>query len=560
MNESMKSIDQERGMRAILRPSCREVEESDEIVLRYSKHIERKAHKFVKQRRASKDLKEELVQQGYIGLLEARERFDSSKNNNGFWSYACSFVIGRMKDYMIYNMNHIRPSRNLNSIILQIYKGNMAYCTPEYISNTLNCTLDMALQGLDYIRNCNVTSLYQPLSYSDAHENLELIDLIGSDEERDILFQVEVISGLSAIEQDIVKMLIDRYSARDIIRHCKISKYTLNNILKKIINNCGYDCTAILNKSEGWLMNLDQLDMDDEGKARTQLRWVPLEHVLPNPKNPRRDLTIKTKKLQDLIESVGWEEPLTCYASGNNFIILSGHRRWNAAVQLKKAMIPVYIVSAPKSEAEELDRIGSVQCGQVDWSQFDQVKYTYDRWIASGKKSFDDLGNELGITKGTVGSRIRVYKYYPKDEIEDKLNNRMYSIAMLDYIYAWIKRLAKHHPDLVESLGEHYIRRLMLKKYEARCFNSQIAHDHTFVTSATSQSIREFLIDRNRKLQDCQVKLSYIKDNEINSSAIISEIKGFQAKTKDEAEVLLLEIEYLLVCIEQMKVSLENNI
>ncbi|MNW47767.1 flagellar biosynthesis sigma factor [compost metagenome] len=550
-----------RGEGIILTSNYFEIEKPDEIVSSYSKHIERKAREFIKQRRDYKDLKEELVQQGYIGLLEARERFDSSKNNNGFWSYACSFVIGRMKDFMIYNMNHIRPSRKLNAIVLQIYKGNLVYCTPEYISNYLGCTLEMAKQGLEYIEIRNVKSLNQPLLHTDTYETLELIDLIDSDEDRDILFRVEVMGDLSAIEQDIIEMLIDRYSVRDIIRHCKISKNTLNSILKKIVSNCGYDCTAILNRNEGWLMNLDQLDLDDgEEKARAQLKWVSLEHVLPNPKNPRRDLTVNTNHLQDLIKSNGWEEPLTCYESGINFIIISGHRRWNAAVQLKKTMIPVYIVEAPKSEAEELDRIGSVQSGQVEWSQFDQVKYTYDRWVASGKRSFEEIGKELSISKGRVGSRIRVYKYYPKDEIEDKLNNRMYSVTMLDYIYTWIKRLAKHHPELVESLGEHYIRRLMLKKYEARCFNSQIANEHTFVTNATSQVIREFLIDRNKTLPDYQVKSTYIKDNKINSSVIVFEIKGFQAKTKDEAEVLLLELDNLLACIEQKKELLENNI
>ncbi|MDF2903884.1 MAG: hypothetical protein K0S25_1522 [Bacillus sp. (in: firmicutes)] len=547
-------------MSPISAPNCCEVKESDEIISRYSKRIERTAYRFIKQPRDSKDLKEELVQQGYIGLLEAYKRFDSSKNKNGFWSYACRFVKGKMKDYMVNNLNYIRPSKKLNSIILQIYKENIVCYTPEYISNHLGCTIDMAKQGLEYIKIRNVKSLNEPLSPTDTHETMELIDLIVSGEEHDILFQVEVMGDLLEIERDIVKMLLDQYSVRDIIRYCKISKYALNNILKKIARNCGYDCTAILNKNEGWLMNLGQLDLDDgEEKTRAQLKWVPLEQVLPNPKNPRRDLTVKTKQLQELIKTIGWEEPLTCYESGKNFIILSGHRRWNAAMQVKETLIPVYIVDAPKSGAEELDRISSVQSGQVEWSQFDQVKYTYDRWVASGKKSFDDLGNELGISKGMAGSRIRVYKYYAKDEIEDKLNNRMYSIMMLDYIHIWIKRLAKHHPDLVESWGEHYIRRLMLIKYEARCFNSQIANDHTFVTTATAENIREFLIDRNKKLQDCQLKLVYIKDNEINSAAIISEIRGLQAKTKDEAEVLLLELERLFVSLEQKKEDLGNN-
>ncbi|CAM4509147.1 ParB/RepB/Spo0J family partition protein [Paenibacillus macerans] len=311
-------------------------------------------------------------------------------------------------------------------------------------------------------------------------------------------------------------------------------------------------------------MNLNRLDLEEVEeetvRMKSKLEWVSLDRVLPNPKNPRRDPSVRTKEMQNTIETIGWEEPITCYESGNNFIILSGHPRWYAAKQLKQNRIPIYIVKAPKSEAEEMDRIGSVQGGQVEWSPFDQIKYTHDRWIASGKMSFHDLANELGISKGLVKSRIHVYEYYPEDEVEEKLNNRMYSITMLDYIYIWIKRLKNYHPDIVESLGEHYIRRLMLKKYEHRCFNSQLVNDKTFVRIATPDAIREFLTDANKKLQDCQLELTYFRNDKINYSLIISEIKSIRMGTNDETEEILFELDKLLTCFDQMKIYFESKI
>lgn len=534
--------------------------ESDETILRYSKHVEKSAYKLMQQNRNNKDLKEELIQQGYLGLLEARKRFDRSINTHGFWSYACSFVIGRMKDFMIYNMSHLRPSQKLNSISLKIYRANIANCDPDYIAEHLHCTVDTAKQGLEYMKVRNPLSLNQTLLQTEPRESLEIIDVIQSDQDHDSLFQVEVISNLSLIEQKIIKMLIDQYSARDIIRACKISNHTLNNMLKNILYNCGLDYKTILHRNGEWLMNLDQIDIsDDEEKPKSELKWVDINSVLPNPNNPRRDLNTKTKHLQNLIKSYGWEEPPTCYKSGNNYIIISGHRRWNAALQMNESTIPIFIVDAPKNEAEELDRIGSVQSGQVEWSPYDQVKYTYDLWIASGKNSFENLSNELGVTKAIIGSRIRVFKYYSKSEIEDKLNNRMYSVAMLDYIQTWIRRLSNYHPALVESLGEHYIRRLMLRKYEARCFNSQIANDRTFVTSADSQDIRNFLFDINKKLEDCQLQFTYINKNQINSLEIIAAINSFQVKTSHEVKMILLEIENLLVILAQKKRTIEEN-
>jgi ParB family chromosome partitioning protein len=467
-----------------------------------------------------------------------------------------------MIDYTIYNSNLIRPSSKLNSIILKIYKNNLTNYTPEYIATRLGCTVDMVQKGIEFIRFRHVKSLNESL-HMDSSEETQLIDKIESDGDCDALFEVEVMKTLSPIEQEIVHMLIDSYSTRDILRHYKISKYRLNIILQKIAHICGYTSTAIFNGDEGWLMNLGEFEMNEDDVENTEhgnLKWVALKCVLPNPKNPRKDLAIRTSDLQNAIEDHGWEVPITCYKSGKNYIILSGHRRWYAAKTLNKAMIPIFIVEAPKNEAEELDRIGSVQGGQVEWSPFDMLKYTYDRWIASGKISFHDLGNELGLSKGLVGSRIRVYQYYPKAEIMDKLNNHMYSTTMLDYIYAWIKRLMKYHPDVVESLGEHYIRRLMLKKYENRCFNSKIANDKTFVRLATSQVILDFLTDPNKKLEVCLSEIMYSNNSEVNFSSIAAELVSFHVSTKDEAKELLLEYEDLLACVGQKKRQLEKKL
>lgn len=82
---------------------CHELENAEEVVLKDYKYIERIAHKFIKQSRNREELKNGLVQQGCIGLLEARERFDVSKNPDGFWTYACKFVSGRMKDFTIHS-------------------------------------------------------------------------------------------------------------------------------------------------------------------------------------------------------------------------------------------------------------------------------------------------------------------------------------------------------------------------------------------------------------------------------------------------------------------------
>lgn len=147
---------------------------------------------------------------------------------------------------------------------------------------------------------------------------------------------------------------------------------------------------------------------------QARMEWVNIDRVLPNPANPRKDYSVKSKEMQRIIKSKGWQEGITCYQKGEYYIILSGHRRWYAAKQLGIKEVPLFIVRAPETVAEELDRLGSVQGGQVDWSPYELAKYTFDLWEKTNKISYAMLAKKLGITKNITVARIRVYQYYQK--------------------------------------------------------------------------------------------------------------------------------------------------
>jgi len=284
------------------------------------------------------------------------------------------------------------------------------------------------------------------------------------------------------------------------------------------------------------------------------LQWVNIDQVIPNPMNPRRNHSIKTEQMQNILKSKGWEEGITCYRKGHYFIILSGHRRWYAAKMTGQEEIPVYVVKAPENDAEELDRLGSIQGGQVDWTPYEWAKYTYDMWIKTEGTTYKELSEKLGISDSLVSSRIRVYQFYPRVEIEDKLANGMYSLTMLDYIYTWIKRMEKYHSDLYEEMGVELIRKQMLKKYENKCFNSHIVNDKLFVKNACSKDIFKFLIDISKKLQECQLEMKMLEitsecdttQNKLNVKVITDNINLIKCRTKAESEKLVAHINELL--------------
>ncbi|HEY0827717.1 MAG TPA: ParB N-terminal domain-containing protein [Bacilli bacterium] len=544
---------------------------AEQIVTKYSKHIERVARRFIKTSSNRKWFKDDLIQQGYIGLLEAHNKYDGRRiTNGGFWGYAFKFVEGRMKDFTIEYTNQIRPSKKLNSIMLNINREDLINRSPDYIAHILGCTINMARQAVNLNNGRHIVSLYQPVKSTNDSDDRQFIDFIQSIQNPDDIFQVETINLLSQIEQNIVTMLIEQYSQNDIMTHYKLTEEEYQNFLDKIMISCGYEYYNKNNRNEEFHLESSVLEKDPQlivDDIKVRLEWIDINNVVPNSKNPRKDQTNKTKEMQDILISKGWEESIICYKHGTYYIILSGHRRWYAAKQIGQKKVPVCIVEAPSNDAEELHRIGSVQGGQVDWTPYENMKYTYDLWEASGQPPYLNIGKILGIAETQVAARVRVYQYYPRNEIEDKLTNRMYSTNMLDAIRAWIKRLVKNQTEIVESMGEHLIRQYMLKKYENRCFNSQISNEKAFVKSASNQDILEFLTDMNRALPNGQMEMvransKRYKDGSqiLRVNTVLQNITKIEYRTKKDAKKLFAGLEKLLAQINVKTSDLESYI
>ncbi|MBJ6361401.1 sigma-70 family RNA polymerase sigma factor [Paenibacillus sp. GCM10012307] len=69
----------------------------EEVVERYTGYVKRTARKFVNVRMVyDKWFFEDLIQQGFLGLIEAYPKYDFSKGKDFFWRYAYKFVKGRM--------------------------------------------------------------------------------------------------------------------------------------------------------------------------------------------------------------------------------------------------------------------------------------------------------------------------------------------------------------------------------------------------------------------------------------------------------------------------------
>lgn len=298
-----------------------------------------------------------------------------------------------------------------------------------------------------------------------------------------------------------------------------------------------------------------------------QLIWADINKVIPNPKNPRKNPSFKSKEMQHILKTKGFEEAIVAYKSGPFYCILSGHRRWASSRSLGLKEIPIYLVPEPKSALEELERLGSIQGNQTDWNQYEWITHTLNLFENDSNSKIEDIAIKLSESIPTIKKRIAVGRFYERNEIEVQLNNGTYSVNMLDTIRLWCLRVKKFHPDFYHDLGEKYIKEIMLKKFENKCLHSEILKGD-YLEKTTQNELMAFLFDPNKKIssfiQEVNILNNTTKNYDVqNNISILKKAKknitGIKYNRKNEASKLLEEIRNLENQVETLLKKLDSN-
>ncbi|MBO6894436.1 MAG: ParB/RepB/Spo0J family partition protein [Roseibium sp.] len=140
-------------------------------------------------------------------------------------------------------------------------------------------------------------------------------------------------------------------------------------------------------------------------------RKVPIEHIEPNPRNPRKTFT--EKDLADLAESLkakGIVQPILVRpAAGktNRFEIIAGERRWRAAQRAGLHEAPIIIREVTDQEALELAIIENVQ--RADLNPVEEAM-GYEQLTAEFNYSQGELAKVIGKSRSHVANTMRLLK------------------------------------------------------------------------------------------------------------------------------------------------------
>lgn len=147
-------------------------------------------------------------------------------------------------------------------------------------------------------------------------------------------------------------------------------------------------------------------------------RKVPIEHVVRNPKNPRKSFS--EVELQDLASSIrqhGIVQPVVVRPVANGkFEIIAGERRWRAAQLAGLADIPVISREVDDRTALELAIVENVQ--RSDLNPVEEA-LGYEQLIAEHGYTQNDLGEIIGKSRSHVANSLRLLKL--PDQVRDML-------------------------------------------------------------------------------------------------------------------------------------------
>lgn len=145
---------------------------------------------------------------------------------------------------------------------------------------------------------------------------------------------------------------------------------------------------------------------DDNVKNGSNVQEVEVFKVIPNPHQPR--LSFNDEKLNELAGSIkehGIIQPITVTKNGNNYEIIAGERRFQAAKLAGLKVVPVIIRDANELQKLELAITENVQRHDLD--SIEEAK-AYKKLTDEFDMNQEDVARKIGISRSAVANKIRL--------------------------------------------------------------------------------------------------------------------------------------------------------
>jgi ParB family chromosome partitioning protein len=150
-------------------------------------------------------------------------------------------------------------------------------------------------------------------------------------------------------------------------------------------------------------------------EAATSVNRIPIESIVPNPKQPRKDFDenalselAASIKLHDIIQ------PITVSKVGNTYQLISGERRFRASKLAGLKDIPAYVRQANDAQLLELAVLENLQREDLNAIE---IGLSYKRILEELDYTQEQLAERMGKERTTISNYIRLLKLPPDIQI-----------------------------------------------------------------------------------------------------------------------------------------------
>ncbi|MBP3518671.1 MAG: ParB/RepB/Spo0J family partition protein [Parabacteroides sp.] len=152
------------------------------------------------------------------------------------------------------------------------------------------------------------------------------------------------------------------------------------------------------------------ITMDDlKTGGSSSICEIELSKIQPNPNQPRSVFEEETlEELATSIRSLGVIQPITLKETGaDNYMIISGERRYRASLMAGLERIPAYIKTAADENVVEMALIENIQ--REDLNSI-EIALAYQKLIDSYGLTQEKLSERVGKKRATIANYLRLLK------------------------------------------------------------------------------------------------------------------------------------------------------
>lgn len=149
---------------------------------------------------------------------------------------------------------------------------------------------------------------------------------------------------------------------------------------------------------------------EDRSRSLAGVLQVPLQNIVPNPRQPRAN--IDSSQLKGLAQSItkhGILQPLIVAQvdESENYQLIAGERRWQAAKLAGLAMVPVIV-----RQADELDQLSLALIENLQRSDLNPLEAAggYQQLAEDFKLSHEAIALMIGKSRAEVTNTMRLLK------------------------------------------------------------------------------------------------------------------------------------------------------